>query len=174
MESYRAWTGWVERLNPDGSDWKSFGPIVYPGSNYGIIQPTLVETSPGKVRAFFRSTRLIGSVCVADSEDSGVTWSAARKTVLPNPNSGIDAVRLGSGAVVMVYNHTSSARFPLNVAISHDNGETWAEPEVLESEPGEYSYPAVIQTSDGMIHTVYTFRREKIRHCVFDEGWLAE
>src|SRR5206468_12359652 len=33
---------------------------------------------------------------------------------------------------------------------------------VLESEPGEYSYPAVIQTSDGLVHISYTWKRQRI------------
>lgn len=174
VESYRAWTGWVESFNPDGTDWQRFGPIVYPGTNYGLIQPTLIEIGPGRIRAFLRSTRLIGSICVADSDDGGRTWSPARRTTLPNPNSGIDAVRLESGAVVMVYNHTDSARTPLNVAISHDGGEDWSAPKVLEDGPGEYSYPAVIQTSDGLINATYTYQRKRIRHCAFTEDWVNE
>ena len=174
VESYKAWTCWVERLNPDGTDWHRFGSIIYPNTNYGLIQPTLIETSPGNIRAFMRATRNIGSICVADSKDEGVTWSYARKTQLPNPNSGIDAVRVDSGAVVMVYNHTPLARSPLNIAISHDDGDTWSEPKTLEDGPREYSYPAVIQTSDGLIHTTYTWRRERIRHCVLTEDWLMD
>jgi predicted neuraminidase len=174
VESYRAWTGWVESFNPDGTNWQRFGPIAYPGTNYGVIQPTMIEIGPGRVRMFLRSTKLIGCICAADSVDGGRTWSPARRTVLPNPNSGIDAVRLSSGAVAMVYNHTDSARTPLNVVISHDDGQTWGTPKVLEDGPGEYSYPAVIQTSDGLIHATYTHRRKRIRHCTFSEDWLNE
>ena len=36
----------------------------------------------------------------------------------------------------------------------------------LEDEPGEYSYPAIVQASDGLIHVTYTWRRERIRHVV--------
>jgi hypothetical protein len=32
------------------------------------------------------------------------------------------------------------------------DGKTWRGAHVLESEPGEYSYPAVIQTSDNLVH----------------------
>ncbi len=171
VEAYRAWTGWVEKMSLDGSCWERYGPITYPGVNRGLIQPTVVELETGRVTAFLRSTKEIGSICIADSDDYGETWSEARKTELPNPNSGIDAVKLNDGCVVMVYNHSRDSRYPLNVGLS-DDGDCWRVRKVLEDEPGEYSYPAVIQTTDGLIHTVYTYKREKIRHCVFDLGWL--
>ena len=39
---------------------------------------------------------------------------------------------------------------------------------VLKDKPGEYSYPAVIQTADGLVHITYTWHREKIRHVIID------
>jgi hypothetical protein len=43
---------------------------------------------------------------------------------------------------------------------------------VLEHEPGEYSYPAVIQTRDGMVHVTYTWKRLRVKHVVVDPGKL--
>ena len=113
---------------------------------------------------FVRSTRRIGRICYADSSDEGRTWTEARPTDLPNPNAGIDAVALKDGRIVLVYNHSERGRSPLNVAVSNDGGDTWNPFLRLESEPGEYSYPTVIQTSDGNIHTTYTWRRKRIKH----------
>ena len=44
---------------------------------------------------------------------------------------------------------------------------------MLESEPGEYSYPAVIQTADGLVHITYTWQRTRIRHMVIDPARLT-
>jgi alpha-L-rhamnosidase len=92
-----------------------------------------------------------------------------RPTTLPNPDSGIDAVTMTDGRALLVYNHVSTRRkrFPLNVAISSD-GRRWRALRVLEDQPGEYSYPAVIQGSDGLVHITYTWNRERIKHVVLD------
>lgn len=84
-------------------------------------------------------------------------------TELPNPNSGTDAVTLANGSHLLVYNHTSKGRSPLNVSVSED-GRTWQAALVLENQPGEYSYPGVIQSSDGMVHIIYTWNRKRIKH----------
>jgi predicted neuraminidase len=43
---------------------------------------------------------------------------------------------------------------------------------VLDSEPGEYSYPAVIQTADGRVHFTYTWKRLRIKHVEIDPAQL--
>ena len=60
----------------------------------------------------------------------------------------------------------------MNVSLSRD-GKTWEAALVLESEPGEYSYPAVIQSSDGRVHITYTWKRERIKHVVIDPATLT-
>jgi predicted neuraminidase len=91
-------------------------------------------------------------------------------TVLPNPSAGIEALSLRDGRHLLVYNHTTSgpgSRARLNVALSAD-GETWGAVVELEHQPGEYSYPAAIQTRDGLVHVTYTWRRQRIQHAVLD------
>jgi predicted neuraminidase len=103
------------------------------------------------------------------SSDQGQTWSALAATTLPNPNSGIDAITLADGRHLVVYNHATDARYPLDVALSKD-GVTWTRVRTLESEPlpSGYAYPAVIQTKDGRIHVTYTWDRKRIKHVVLD------
>jgi len=115
-----------------------------------------------------RSTREIGKICQSSSDDGGITWTPAQATSLPNPNSGIDAVKLEDGRVILVYNHTESGRSPLNLAVSDDDGEHWSPPYVLEDQPGEFSYPAVIQSANGKLHITYTWNRVRIKHLMLD------
>lgn len=172
VESYKSWTAWVERSEDGGKTWTVHGPIVIPGQPYGVIQPTLVELSPNRLRMFLRSRQ--GFIYMADSSDGGRTWTPARPTTLPNPNSGIDCVRLRDGRILMVYNRSSRERTPLNVAISSDNGETWRPLLELETGPGEYSYPAVIQAANGDVHITYTWNRTRIKHAVIAWDALRE
>ena len=53
-----------------------------------------------------------------------------------------------------------------------DDGKMWKAALVLEDQSGEYSYPAVIQTSDGLVHVTYTWRRDRIKHVVLDPSKL--
>jgi predicted neuraminidase len=121
-----------------------------------------------------RSTRRIGQICLAESRDGGLTWTQAEPVEsLPNPNSGIDAVTLADGRHALVYNPTHLGRSPLALALSDDDGQTWRTARVLESDPGEYSYPAVIQAANGAVHTTYSWKRERIRHQWFTLDELA-
>lgn len=163
VESYHAWTPWVELSTDNGRTWSKHGPITYPGETYAAIQPAIVPLSGNRLRMFVRTTKRIGKIAAADSSDGGRTWTPLRATDLPNPNSGIDAVGLRDGRVVLVYNHTASGRSPLNLAVSSD-GEKWNMFRVLENDPGEYSYPAIIQSADGAVHVTYTWNRKRIKH----------
>jgi predicted neuraminidase len=160
VESYKSWAAWIERSLDFGKTWARYGPIVPPEG--GIIQPSVVRVS-GKHLRFYARSNTAARICVSDSLDEGITWTPARLTELPNPNSGIDVVHMKDGRYAIVYNHTPRGRTPLNVAVS-DDGEHWTPWRTLESEPGEYSYPAMIQAEDGTLHITYTWRRQKIKH----------
>jgi len=167
VESYKAWACWLERSKDDGKTWQRFGPIAVPDHPYGIIQPTLFETSDKRVVALCRS-RGLGFIVQAESKDGGETWSPAKPTELPNPGSGIDLVRTVNGQLFLVYNHSKKDRSPLNLALSEDEGKTWKKMATLEDQAGEFSYPAIIQARDGQLHITYTWNRRHIKYLTFD------
>jgi predicted neuraminidase len=184
-ESYRSWAVWIERSKDEGKTWAKLGPFIpptderaaandlvaptdVPGSNewkfiYGIIQPSVVSLGGKHLRYYARSTSRIGRVVAADSFDDGLTWTTPHRLDVLNPNSGIDAVTLKDGRVVMIYNNTTKGRSPLNLAVSRD-GEHFTMFATLESEPGEFSYPAIIQGADGDLQMTYTWNRKSIMH----------
>lgn len=171
LESWKRWGCWIDITSDGGRSWMKSTPINVPQHLYGIIQPTLFLTKAGGVKLLARSHG-IGFICSAGSSDGGLTWSDAKATELPNPNSGIDAVRLKNGFILLVYNHSQKNRFPLNVALSKDDATTWSMKIALEEDPGEYSYPAAIQTRDGLVHITYTWNRTHIKHVVIDPHQL--
>ena len=65
------------------------------------------------------------------------------------------------------YNPVTKGRTPLSVALSTD-GLKWKKILDLETEPGEFSYPAIIQAADGKVHILYTWKRKTIAHVEFD------
>jgi predicted neuraminidase len=164
VEAYQTYTAWMERSADDGKTWTIHGPLVYDSVRKGLIQPTIWETKDGRVRALMRSTRAIGAIVESTSTDGGRTWGPVTRTSLPNPDAGIDAVKMTDGRVALVFNDTATARSPLNLAFSDDDGKTWGTSYVLENEPGEYSYPAVIQGRDGNLQITYTWKRVRIKH----------
>lgn len=163
------WRVHFERSTDNGKTWTAT-PAVHTKEEMGAIQPSVLFLGGEKIQAVGRSRQ--GRVFTITSEDNGKTWGKIAKTDLPNPNSGTDAVTLKDGRHLIVYNHVPLGfRTPLNVAVSKD-GKTWQAALILENEPGEYSYPAVIQTADGLVHITYTWKRQKVKHVVVDPAKL--
>jgi predicted neuraminidase len=144
-------------------------PALNEGKDPGLIQPTILKWPSGRTQILCRSRQQ--AIYSSRMESDWKSWSPPKRTGLPNPNSAIDAVMLRDGRGLLVYNHTPNARSPMNVAVSKD-GETWQAALVLEDQPGEYSYPAVIQSGDGLVHITYTWKRQRIKHVVIDPARL--
>jgi predicted neuraminidase len=166
------WRAHFERTKDDGKTWQR-GDAINDGKEFGVIQPTVFFHKGGRLQALFRSRQ--GKIVEAWSDDQGRSWGKLSATALPNPNSGIDGVTLKDGRHLLVYNHVVTPpgkwgdRAPLNVAVSED-GIIWKAALVLETGPAsaEYSYPAVIQTSEGLVHITYTWNRKRVKHVVID------
>ncbi len=166
------WKVHFEYTKDNGKTWEK-GPDLNDAKPLTGIQPSILRHDASTLQSLCRSTN--GTVNQTWSKDNGKTWSMLGQTSIPNPNSGIDAITLKDGRHLLVYNHVVprkneedgwSDRSPLNVAIS-DDGVNWKQVLVLENEPkGEFSYPTVMQTSDGSIHITYTWKRKKIKHVV--------
>ena len=165
---HAGWRVHFERSRDLGQTWEISG-AVNDGKEFGAIQPSVLFHSPDRLQAIGRTRN--GRIFQVWSEDAGRTWGKMSATTLPNPNAGTDAVTLRDGRHVLVYNHTTKGRSPLNLAVSKD-GQDWQAALVLESEPGEYSYPAVIQTRDGLVHLAYTWKRQRMKHVVLDPAKL--
>jgi predicted neuraminidase len=166
VESFRNWSPFVDRSADDGETWTRSNGFQVPGK-FGQIQPALFEVDGGTVVALMRS-RDPRVVCRSESKDGGVTFTPAEPTQLPNPSTGVDVVKVADGSVLMICNPVERGRTPLSLARSADDGKTWKKVADLETEPGEYSYPAMILSAAGTLEITYTWRRTHIKYVSLD------
>ena len=171
-EELGQWRTHFEQSIDNGRTWSLSHPIANP-QNIEAIQPSLLRWSNDNLQAIGRTKQ--DRLFSTHSKDGGISWSTLKLTDVPNPNSGIDAVMLADHRALLVYNPTQQGpkgRNTLSVALS-DDGEHWKNVLTLEDDSaGEYSYPAVIQTRDGLVNITYTWRRLKIKHVVVDPDRL--
>lgn len=173
------WNIHFEITSDFGKNWRKVGPIARGEEDLNAIQPSILDHGEGKLQILARSRNW--ALVESWSYDNGETWTPLSKSSLPNNNSGTDAVTMQNGTHVLVYNHVlpppenpKGPRTPLNVAVSKD-GKNWDAVLILEDSPiSQYSYPAVIQASDGLLHFAYTWRREKMKHVVVDPKKLKK
>ncbi len=165
--------GWYISGN-DGTTWKAYpndDASTWPKSLGGMIQPATVELEPGHLVALNRSRDFF--IWKTESRDYGKTWSQAQPTTLPNNNSRIALLKLKNGHLVLAHNPTQSPRTPLRLSLSTDGGNTWESSVDVEDEASqEFSYPYLLQSTDGWIHLGYTHRRKSMRHIVFNEEFI--
>ena len=115
-----------------------------------------MELKDGHVLMFMRTQ--LGSQYLSRSSDRGDTWSAAEPSAILSPLSPASIKRIPStGDLLMVWNDharvdpsfragetNGGKRTPLTVAISRDDGRTWAgAQDVLNDPQGWYCYTAI-------------------------------
>jgi len=168
----REWSSTFMISADSGRTWQRYGRLIVKDGE--MIQPTVVQRSDGSLLALMRrGGDKYRYVWESASTDNGRTWSAPHQTQFKNPNAAVDMVRLNNGHLVLVLNDVFSDREVLNIVLSKDEGKTWENERVIEEKKGwEFSYPAVIQTSDGLIHITYTYNRKMIKHVVLNEAWI--
>jgi predicted neuraminidase len=84
---------WTERIVPESR---------------GCVHMNIVPLGGDRQVAFFRSRRA-DWIHRTTSVDGGLSWAPPEPTTLPNNNSSVQAIRLASGRLAMVYNHSSRA-----------------------------------------------------------------
>ena len=162
------WKCYFELSDDMGKTWRRTA-FVEADAGVKAIQPSIIVLPDGRLEALCRTrSRHIG---VTTSADNGETWSKLQLIDTPNNNSGLDAVTLSDGSFAMICNDwpieptkEKGARTPLSILRSSD-GIHWNHWITLEDSPiSQYSYPSIIQTRDGRLHAIYTWRRQRIKH----------
>ncbi len=144
----------------DGDTWRPGLPII----SRGGIQPAVVQKKNGHIIAYMRDNGdAPNRVQESESTDKGETWSAAVKTGIPNSGSSVELYALADGRWAFIGNDVEDGRYRLSLYLSADEGKTWNSKTVLENETpgkGSFSYPALIQTTDGLLHITYSYQTE--------------
>jgi predicted neuraminidase len=153
----------------EGQSWRLTEAIQTPPGN---IHASLVRLSEDRILAYLRPGGKGGVIWRALSHDLGETWETPMPTQIPNPNSGFDLLRLRSGNLLLAFNDCVSKRTPLCIALASENERFFCK-RIVESGPGEFSYPSLIQTKDHTIHMVYTYQRKHINCATFSEEWIC-
>ncbi len=167
--------------------WQIRGSITSHPKN---LQPAVVQLANGDLWTLIRTGGKGGHCWESRSSDRGQSWTPAKPGPFKNPNSALAMIKLASGCLAAVYNDSDQRQYrtPLVISLSEDDGRTWPHTRILEDQVGEFtyrtdrednwdsiefSYPALVQTDDKMIHIVYTSdSRRTIQHAVCNEAWL--
>jgi predicted neuraminidase len=152
------WRCFCDISADNGYTWEQTPFLPVPTEDTEVIQPSLWEDDRG-VHMLVRSKNK--KIFRSDSTDFGKTWCTLYPIDLPNNNSGLDLVKVAENRVILCCNPVTEGRTPLSLFESNDSGDTFVRLFDLETEPGEYSYPAVI-TDGKYLYGCYTWKREKM------------
>ncbi|MEZ5353469.1 MAG: sialidase family protein [Bryobacteraceae bacterium] len=146
------------RFDPKTKLWSPSGVIRSPKGN---IQPAPALLGDGTLIAYCRRGGGYGPVTdgyivQSESRDNGLTWTEGKDSQFPNPNSAIDLLRLRTGPLMLFYNPSMTARTPLRVSISTDDGRSWPRSRDIGKGDNSFAYPFAIEKQDGGIAVVYT------------------
>jgi predicted neuraminidase len=161
----------------DGATWRPSLPIV----GRGPIQPALAVRKNGDIVAYMRdSGDAPARIHMSISSDKGESWSYSQKTSIPNEAS-VEILVLNDGKWVFLGNDINDGRYQLSLFISDDEGLTWKWKDLVEyqgDKKGNFSYPCLIQTPDGLLNITYSYAmgegKKTIKHVVLDPKKIAK
>jgi hypothetical protein len=184
----------------DGQTWRQSAAQLtapceanYNGSNYGAIEPTVLQLKDGRVWMLMRSQT--GFLYESYSDD-GAEWSAARPSRFRSSTGPAFLLRLPEDRIALFWNHCElstrvdgqgvyGGRDVLHAAISNDEGQSWRgfrevyrDPMRNETPPktGDRgtAYPFAVSTEDGRIALVSGQGGGRRGLVLVDAPWLLE
>jgi alpha-L-fucosidase len=163
------WRAHVEMYTEATDQWEKIA--IEDKKQFDVIQPAfLLHANAIQMLLRSKHNKLVSSW----SKDNGKTWQRTDTINVVNSNSGIDALTLSKKSFLLVNNPLPqgkdwfNGRNILDIEYSND-GLKWKKLFDLENQPeGEFSYPAITQTSDKKVHVLYTYNRKYIKHVTFD------
>ncbi|NMC29118.1 MAG: exo-alpha-sialidase [Pelolinea sp.] len=164
----RTWEGvlYQTQSSDDGVTWTKPAATGIPNNNSGIDMVNLNGTN----------IALICNPCSLGKDGTIIVTSENR----PDKIDIKELCEADSRQIINIIDPESSSailspsfpvwgpRSPLSILLSNDEGETWCLVADIETGPGEYSYPAVIQSAERQISIAYTANRKEIRYVEFE------
>jgi predicted neuraminidase len=164
--------GELIRLDPEGRVVEK----IRLSSGRHSLQPVIVSLDEENGLGFLRNCgHSSGAILAQRTTDAGDQWTPLEPINLPNPNAAVAALRLRDRSILLAYNHASNNRRNLWLALSRDAGQSWRPIHALEEmdlPDAEFSYPSMVESSDGAVHMLYTWNRTHIKHVTFNESWV--
>jgi Neuraminidase (sialidase) len=140
----------------EGQSWQEApGRLDVPAAvRAGLQEPGIVELQDGSLLGWARTGN--GSQYVFSSCDQGLHWSEPKPSEMKSPLSPASIKRLADSKLLAIYNDHSgqfefvkNKRTPLISAISTDQGRTWTNRQLIESDKdGWYCYTAIHYLDD--------------------------
>ena len=174
------------------------GDAVSVPESVGRVHGSIVPSADGELLLQFFRSRLADRVYRSTSADGGQSWSVPEATMLPNNNSSIQACRLSSGRLALIFNRFAfppdqdslewgearwpRTRWPLSIALSDDDGISWPWIRDLDTGfgfcgesnwtlNGQLAYPTLIEGMPGELHVAYSWAgRHSIRYVCLKES----
>ncbi len=142
------------------------------------LQPAVVPLNDTHAVAALRDAGPgLNQIQWSETHDGGHTWVQQSAREIPNPNAAAAMIALRDGSLLMACNPIPGNRNQLSLLRSTNQGETWSLVRIIEesaNDRDEFSYPALLQDSSGMVHLLYTWKRQGIRHARFTQAWLNQ
>lgn len=171
------WKGQVMGYLSDdmGSSWRRSRTIqkaYRPGGERITAQePGVVQLKGGRLMMWVRTDE--GEQYWSHSQDGAETWSVLKPMGVASPRSPASIRRLpGREDLLMVWNdhsalalHQRTARTPLSLAVSRDEGNTWSSPRNIADDPeGWYCYTAIEFVGDQVLLGYVAGKQRKGEH----------
>lgn len=167
-ESRRQWGSAIYCSDDKGYTWRHLSTVAdIPTMRLG--EPALIETQSGRLICLMRDEDG-AAYYQSNSDDSGLTWSAAGPSAVPGMSNPASLVTLPDGTILCIYGARAREATPyaprddfggMYVVASYDDGKSWdmAHARVLRDDlmNMDIGYPASVLMPDGRVFVTYYF-----------------
>jgi len=172
------WRCSVLRSTDGGENWTEGGQVPASGiGSNGEDEATVVELSNHSLYMLLRNNG--GHLLETKSTDNGDNWTTPVASSLVSPDSNADLFRVSwsPNKILVAWDDSPSNRYPLKIAESTDDCNTWTNEKTIKSPGYAVSYPSIALSSDNHIIVGWWDKpgaNDDAKSTRFTEGWLTK